>query len=236
LIDCLAFGAHPDDVELFCCGVLIKLKKQGYSTGIVDITQGELSTNGDIKSRQIESDKASKLLDLDFRENLNLSDGNIENTLKNRRSVIRLIRKVRPKICLLPYWQDRHPDHVAASILLKEAIFYSGLKKIETNQEAYRPGTILYYMLHWVFEPSFIVNISQEFERKIEVIKAYSSQFSKRDEGVTQTYINIPKFLESLETRARFFGQQINQSYGEPFYYEGKLNIENVIQFFAPQE
>jgi bacillithiol biosynthesis deacetylase BshB1 len=236
LIDCLAFGAHPDDVELFCCGVLIKLKKQGYTTGIVDITRGELSTNGDIKSRQLEADKASKLLDLNLRENLNLPDGNIENTIKNREKVVSLIRKIRPKICLLPYWQDRHPDHVAASLLLKDAIFYAGLPKVETNLEAYRPETVLYYMLHWSFEPTFIVDISKEFERKMEAISAYASQFNKRDVGLKQTYINKPQFLESIETRAKFFGQLINQSYGEPFLYEGKLKIDNLIQFFTRQE
>jgi len=232
-IDCIAFSPHPDDAELFCGGLLIKIKKQGYTTAVVDLTQGELSTNGNPKQRRKESESASDKMQINIRKNLNLPDGNIENNLINRKLVIEIIRELRPKICLIPYWQDRHPDHIAGSQLLESAIFYSGLAKINTGQSEYRPDTILYYMLHYEFDPSFVVDISDEMDEKVQAIKMYESQFSLNRANESMTYINRPEFLESIFNRAAHYGQKIGVKFAEPYYYRGILKIDNIPQFFA---
>jgi len=232
-IDCLAFGPHPDDVELFCGGILIKLKKQGYSTAVVDLTRGELSTNGDVETRLNEAGSAKDILNLDIRLNLGLKDGALENSPENRQEVIKSVRSLRPKICLVPYWEDRHPDHEFASVLLKRAIFDAGLKKIESGQEAYRPKTIIYYLLHNFINPTFAVDISNEMDQKLEAIKAYVSQFSSSTKDGFSTHINKPEFLSSIITRSEFLGQQIDVKYAEGFYYPGIMKIDNILNFFS---
>jgi len=232
-IDCLAFGAHPDDVELFCSGLLVKLHKQGYATGIVDLTKGELSTNGTLEIRNKETIKASKILKVEVRDNLEFEDGNIENTKQNRIEVIKCIRKYKPDLILQPYWEDRHPDHIAASKLITDACFYSGLSKITTNQEPYRPKTTLYYMMHTTFIPSFIVNISEEMEIKIKTIKAYNSQFGQIKSKKINTYINQPEFFDSIVNRAKFYGYEIKKEFGEPYFYKGTLGINNIMEVFS---
>jgi bacillithiol biosynthesis deacetylase BshB1 len=233
VIDCLAFGPHPDDVELFCSGVLIKLKKQGYSTGIVDLTLGELSTNGDTDTRLKEAESAKQILELDIRINLGLKDGSIDSSWENRQEVIKTIRSLRPKICLIPYWEDRHPDHESASGLLKRAIFDSGLSKIDTSQERFRPNVIIYYILHHFVDPTFVVDISEQMDQKLESINAYESQFSSSTKKGIGTHINNPDFLNSIITRAKFLGDRIGVKYAEGFYYPGMMKIDNIINFFS---
>ncbi len=232
-IDCLAFGPHPDDVELFCGGTLIKLKKQGFSTAIVDLTRGELSTNGDIDTRLAEADKAKQILELDIRLNLGLSDGSLDISGENRQEIIKAIRSLRPKICLIPYWEDRHPDHESASRLLNRSIFDAGLKKIETGQETFRPKTTIYYMLHKFVDPTFVVDISDEMDQKLELIKVYVSQFSSSSKNGVSTYINKPEFLKFIVTRAEFLGQQIGVKFAEGFYYPAVMKIDNITNFFS---
>ena len=232
-IDCLAFGAHPDDVELFCSGLLIKIKKQGYTTGIIDLTKGELSSNGTLEVRKEETKKASKILQVDLRENLEFEDGNIENSKQNRIEIIKYIRRFKPDLILQPYWEDRHPDHEAASKIITDACFYSGLNKIDTNQEPHRPKTILYYMMHTAFNPSVIVNISEEMEIKIKTIKAYNSQFGQLNGQKINTYINRPEFFDSIVNRAKFYGYEINKDYGEPYFYKGIIRIDKIMDFFS---
>jgi len=192
-----------------------------------------LSTNGDVEVRQSEAKEAARILGLDMRQNLGLTDGYLESTPTNRRSIIEVIRSLRPQICLIPYWEDRHPDHQAAARLLERAIFDAGLIKINTGQEAFRPEIILYYMLHQPFTPSFIVDISEEMEFKMAAIRAYVSQFTEFSKGAQSTYINSTNFLDSIQTRAEFFGQQIGAKFGEGYYYRGMLKINNILQFFS---
>ena len=231
--DCLAFGPHPDDVELFCSGVLIKLKAQGFKTAIVDLSAGELSSNGDVNTRLKEAESAKEILNLDARLNLGLPDGSLDSSWDNRQEVIRTIRSLKPKICLIPYWQDRHPDHEAASGLLKRSIFDAGLGKIDTGQEPFRPKTTLFYMLHRYFDPTFVVDITGQMDQKLESIKAYDSQFSSDTTENTPTYINKPEFLQSVITRAEFLGQKIGVKYAEGFYFPGIMKIDNIIDFFS---
>ena len=232
-IDCLAFGAHPDDIELFCSGLLAKLTKQRYTTGIIDLTRGELSSNGTREIRESETKKASEILQVTIRQNLEFQDGNIENNHQNRIEIIKQLREYQPNIVLLPYWEDRHPDHVAASKIITDACYYSGLSKIDTNQEPHRPKTILYYMMHSIFTPSLIVDISKEMDTKIKAIKSYESQFGQSDEKNNETYINKPEFFDSIVNRAKFYGYEINAKYGEPYYYKGILKIDNIMSVFS---
>jgi len=232
-VDCLAFGPHPDDVELFCGGVLIKLKKQGFSTAVVDLTHGELSTNGDIDLRMKEAERAKQILGLDIRLNLGMKDGSLESSLQNRQEIIKTVRSLRPKICLVPYWEDRHPDHEFASHLIKRGLFDAGLVKIDTGQESFRPKTVIYYILHNMIAPTFVVDISEEMEKKLESIKTYESQFSSLPRNGVSTYINNPAFLKSIITRDEYLGQQIGVTYAEGFYYPGVFKIDNIINFFS---
>jgi len=229
----IAFGTHPDDVELFCGGTIIKMVKQGYKLAIVDLTSGELSTRGNVGKRKKEAEQASKILKIDIRENIGLPDGNLINSFKHRLKIIDILRKLKPRIVFIPYWADRHPDHENASKLLSDSCFYSGLSMIESKYSPYRPRHIIYYFHHQVEKPTFVVDISKEFEIKMEAIKAYKSQFYNPDSREPKTYISDKSFMESIETRARYFGYQIGVDYGEPFFVKSVLKIDNLLNVFA---
>jgi bacillithiol biosynthesis deacetylase BshB1 len=232
-VDLIAFGAHPDDVELFCGGTLIKYANSGNKTGVVDLTRGELSTRGNAQIRAEEAQKAAQLLKLSFRENVNIPDGKIENSENNRHKIIKILRLRRPKIVLIPFWNDRHPDHRNASQLLSDAIFYSGLAKIDTGHEAYRPDRIVFYFHHEISDPSFVVDISAEFDQKIEAIECYRSQFYQPGSKEPETYISSKAFRDSIEVRAKYFGFQAGVAYAEPFRIKGPLKINNLSDIFA---
>jgi len=232
-VDLIAFGTHPDDVELFCGGTLVKQAKLGRKTAVVDLTRGELSTRGTVELREAESGKAAQILNLAFRLNVAIPDGGIENSPENRLSLIKILRSHRPGIVFIPYWSDRHPDHVHASELLRDAVFYSGLAKIETGQEAFRPEYVLYYFHHEVSDPSFVVDISDEFEQKVQAIRAYDSQFYQSESNEPDTYISSKAFMDSIEVRAKYFGFKIGVGYGEPFLVKGPLKINNLSDIFA---
>lgn len=232
-IDVLAFGAHPDDVELFCSGLLLKLKSQGYSIGIIDLTRAELSTRGNVELRQRETEQASKILGLDVRENAGLTDGDINVNAHSKQVVIEYIRKYKPRIVLAPYWEDRHPDHIYASRLVSASFFYSGLAKVKTEHEAYRPQSLIHYFHHKVEKPSFIVDISSEFETKMAAVQAYKSQFFSKESTEEDTYISSPEFMESVINRAKYFGFQIGVEFGEPFFVKSAIKIDNIIEIFA---
>ena len=209
------------------------MQKQGFSTGIIDLTRGELSTNGTLEIRQAETKKASETLKVTIRENLGFQDGNIENTEQNRIEIIKCLKEFKPDLILQPYWEDRHPDHVAASKIISDACFYSGLSKLNTGQEPHRPKSILYYMMHTTFTPSFIVDISDEMDTKIKTIKSYKSQFNQSKEKKNNTYINQPEFFDSIVNRAKFYGYEIKTDFGEPYFYKGILRIDNIMNFFS---
>jgi N-acetylglucosamine malate deacetylase 1 len=230
--DVLAFAPHPDDAEMGCGGLLIKLKKAGYKTGIIDLTRGELSSNGDIETRTRETSAASEVLEIDLRENLDLQDGNIVNDIESRNRIIEIIRKYQPKMVLMPYYKDRHPDHENAHKLIKDSIFISGLVKYQTSMDFFRPDIVLNYMLHFEFIPSFIVDITDEFERKIEAVTAYKSQFFSTIEKDVVTHISTKSFNDILHTRARYFGLKINCSAGEAYFTNSKIKINDPLAFF----
>lgn len=220
-LDALFIGSHPDDIELTCGGTVCKLVKSGKKTGIIDLTKGELSTRGNPVQRKKETEKASKVLGIKIRKNLGLKDGNIINNSENRKKLIKLIREFQPEIVFAPYPSDRHPDHINASNLIREAVFYSGLRKIVTGKlNAYRPKKVFYYRHAYDIPISFIMDVSDSFGKKLEAIKCYDSQFynpnySKKE---PETYISSRRFLDDIITRAKFFGFKIGAEFGEPFF------------------
>jgi N-acetylglucosamine malate deacetylase 1 len=234
-LDVLAFGTHPDDLELCCGGTLILLARQGYRVGAVDLTRGELGTRGSAEIRAQETAAANKILKVGFRENLGIPDGNIERSQENVRRVIQILREHRPRLVLAPYWEERHYDHVHGSELVSEAVFYSGLAKIDTGQECFRPYRVLYYMGRVGFRPSFVVDVSATFEDKMHALRSYQSRFhsgagSKTSEP--ETLISTPYALEVVETMARHYGAMIGARYGEPFRTREALEISDPVRFF----
>lgn len=230
-LDALIFAAHPDDAELSMGGTIAKLVKYNKKVGIIDMTRGEMGTRGTVETRAEESAKASKILGVSHRENLDLIDGNVKFSQENLKKVVSAIRKYKPKIVFGPYKNDRHPDHIGAHQLVKEAMFFSGAAKFETIsetkiQENFRPERVFYYMQTYEFEPSFIVDISDTFDLKMKSVKAYSTQFFDPESSGPETFISSPRFIRYVEARATVFGFHIGKDYGEPFYSEEKIELK----------
>ena len=240
-LDVLAFAAHPDDVELCAGGTMCLLAKQGYQTGIVDFSKGELGSRGTPALRMEEAADAGKILGTSARVNLGIPDGNIENSKANQLLVIETIRRFRPHIVLLNPDIDRHPDHGAAASLVKSALFYAGLRKVETRgpdgnlQEPWRPDHALQYMQSTPFEPTLIVDVSEVWQERMDAMQAFKSQFfnpdykAKADEP--QTFISNPDYFKWIEARARTYGYMIGAKYGEPFVYpQGPIGVTDLLQ------
>lgn len=232
-LDILAICAHPDDIELSCGGTVAKCVKFGYKVGIIDLTEGELGTRGNRLIRRQEAVAAAKVLGIHVRENLKLPDGNIELSMENRLALIKVFRKYRPRTLLIPHSHERHPDHVHAHHLAKEAWFYAGLAKIKTRlakrtQEPWRPGHYLHFMQRYEFTPSFIVDVSDVFDIRMKAIRCFKSQFFDAQSQEPETLLSQKSFLELIETRAKYFGQQIGAAYGEPFYSTEPIGIADL--------
>ena len=235
-LDALAFAAHPDDVELSCAGTIIKLAKMGYKTGIVSLTAGEMGTRGTPEIRQKEFEAAGKIMGLSVHKNLGVPDSRVQANEENRLKVIKAIRAYTPKIVFAPYWETRHPDHAHCSHLVRESAFFSGLKKIDTGQEPFRPGKVIYYMEMYDFSPSFIVDVSDTFADKIKSIRAYDSQFHNPQNSANEdeeTFISSPEFLEFIIHRGEYWGNKIGAKYGEPFLIREPISITDPVALFG---
>jgi bacillithiol biosynthesis deacetylase BshB1 len=238
-IQVLAVAVHPDDVELCCSGTLMMEKLQGKTIGVVDLTRGELGTRGSPEIRAKEAETATRIMDLDIRENLGMPDGFFQNTEEYQRKLIRSIRKHRPEMVLASALADRHPDHGRAGMLISDSCFLSGLRKISTlddqgnEQEQWRPKYVLHFIQDRFYQPSFVYDISAVFDRKLEAIRAFSSQFHsttyKKEEP--QTYISGPEFLDSIIGRAQMMGKMIGVKYAEGFISEKMIGINNLDSF-----
>ena len=238
-LDAVAFGAHPDDIELFCGGTLIKLGSQGRKIGVISLTQGELGTRGSPEIRSQEFQEAATVLKVSTHKMLDIPDGDVAVNWENKLKIIREIRTYQPAVVFAPYWKDRHPDHENTSNLVREAAFLSGLKKIETDQQAHRPYKVIYYPCWFDFKPSFVVNITECHDQKIKAIQAYRSQFDHPDKsefGDEETLISRPEFLERITTRDRFYGSSIGTTFGEPFLVREPLRLDDPIGFFDTSE
>lgn len=237
-LDVLAFGAHADDVELACSGTILKLGALGYKTGVITLTRGEMATRGSVKLRTQEFAQSAKIMDLATHKMLDIPDGRIEVTWENKIKIIKKIRAYRPRIVFAPYWVSRHPDHEKASHLVREAAYFSGLKKLKTDQEPYRPYKVIYYQTRFEFKPSFIVDISDFQERKLKSILCYKSQLHHLDKakfGTDETLLSSPEFLDRIVTRDKQYGTYIGVKYGEPFLVREAIKINDLVDFFGPE-
>jgi N-acetylglucosamine malate deacetylase 1 len=233
-LDLLAFGVHPDDIELSCAGTLLMEKNNEKKVGIIDLTQGELGTRGTAQSRKEEAQDSAVILGVDVRENLEMADGFFKNDEENQRKIIRVLRKYRPEIILCNAPDDRHPDHGRSAQLVNDAAFLSGLIKIETcddsgtKQEAWRPKYVFNYIQDLYFKPDFVIDISPVFDKKIESIEAFTTQFynPKANDKEPQTYISSPEFLESIINRAKMYGKMIGVKYAEGFLSKKMIGIK----------
>jgi bacillithiol biosynthesis deacetylase BshB1 len=225
-LDILALAAHRDDVEQTCGGTLLKMAERGYRTGILDLTQGEMGTRGSAAERASEAADAARILKVSWRDALDIPDGRVENTWENRLKVVRVLREQRPRVLILPYWEGRHPDHYTASILGYEAAFLSGLAKLpiaelaiagtKTETAPHRPFKIIYASLYRDVRPTFVVDISDQFETRLAALMAYKSQFTDQEAG-SGIFPAQQEIRARVESMARYYGMLGGVTYGEPF-------------------
>jgi bacillithiol biosynthesis deacetylase BshB1 len=235
-LDILAIAAHRDDVEQTCGGTLLKMAQCGHRTGILDLTRGELGTRGTAEDRAREAAAAAKILQASWRQALDIPDGRVENTWENRLKVARVIREQRPRVVILPYWEGRHPDHYTASTLGYEACFLAGLAKLDVSGEGtrverapspagsgdsslavpHRPFKIIYATLYYDVRPTFVVDITEQFEGRLESLLAYKSQFTDQEAGKGD-FPAQAEIRSRIEAMARFYGMMAGVTYAEPF-------------------
>lgn len=232
-LDILAFGAHPDDVEISCAGTILKHIEYGYKIGIIDLTGGELGTRGNKLLRLKEANAAAQMLNITIRENLNMRDGFFVNDESHQLQIIQKIRQYRPKIIFANAPSDRHNDHGRAALLVKEAAFLSGLSKIETHlngqkQEPWRPVAVYHYIQDYYLQPDFVVDISSYFEKKIKVLQCYASQFYNPSSNEPETPISRKDFFDVIESKARIMGRYIFCEYAEGFIINRPIGIDDV--------
>jgi len=234
-LDILAFAAHPDDVELSASGTVLRYVAEGKKVGIIDFTEGELSTRGTVESRYEESAKASKIMGLSARENLRMADGFFEDSAENKRLLIQQIRKYQPEIVLANTISDRHPDHGRAGKLVEDACFLAGLRKIETTldgeeQLPYRPRLVAHYIQDYYLEPSFVIDISPYVEQKIEVIKAFRTQFFDPTSTEPSTPISGEEFFDFLKGRMLSMGRPAGIKYAEGFVISRVFGVKDLFE------
>jgi len=214
--DVLAIAAHRDDVEQTCGGTLLRMAARGLRTAILDLTRGEAGTRGTAEERAREAAEAANLLGVNRREALDLPDGAIENTLENRRKIVRVLREVRPRVVILPYWQARHPDHAIVATLGYEACFLAGLSKVETGAAPHRPFKIVYASLYADVRPSFVVDITPFIDQRHRALMAYKSQYANQAAGGA-LFVPEDEIRERTLAEARHYGLLAGVQYGEPF-------------------
>jgi len=229
-LDILAIAAHRDDVEQTCGGTLLKMAERGYRTGILDLTRGEMGTRGSAEDREREAEDAARILKASWRGALDIPDGRVENTWENKLKVARVLREHRPRTVILPYWKGRHPDHYAASTLGYEACFLAGLSKLDVggrspahsseagtqNLAPHRPFKIIYATLYYDVRPTFVVDITEQFEARLQSLMAYKTQFSDQDAG-RDLFPAQKEIRNRVEAMARFYGMLGGVEYAEPF-------------------
>lgn len=229
-LDVLFFGAHPDDVEWGAGGMALQLAAQGCSFGIVDLTDGEMGSRGTPVERKEEASQASLFIGAAARESLHMPDCGITDSPEQRCMVASVLRRYRPKIVIAPYWEDRHPDHAAAGKTIRHAALYATLRKLADENPPHKPPIFLYYLLHGVERPCFVVDISHVFEKKLELLKIHRSQFSKTAEEFGVLPLGLGDYLFALESRDRFFGSLAGVHFGEALVIDQPLKLNSLAQ------
>jgi bacillithiol biosynthesis deacetylase BshB1 len=229
-VDLLAIAAHRDDAELTCAGTLIKAQRAGYRTGIIDLTAGETGTRGDAATRAREAQDAAKIMGVAERVNAGLPDGGIFNTHQNRQTVVELIRRMRPTTVIVPFPAGRHPDHRIASELCRDASYLAGLVKYDAPGEAHRPAKVLYAQAYREdpVKPTFVVDISAEFDAKMEAIHCYSSQFDGA-KAAGELFPTGQDLYALIRVQNAHYGSLIRCAYGEPFYTLETVQVDDVV-------
>jgi len=235
-LDLLAIAAHPDDVELTCGGTLLKMAQRGYKTGILDLTAGEMGTRGTPELRAKEATKAATLLSVKWRGTLGVPDSDVQASRQHKLRLATMIRQLRPKTVILPYWEARHPDHYHASTLGYEGCFLAGLKQLPVEGEAFRPFKILYSSSYADVRPTFVVDITAQYEQRRKAILAFASQFrpEKGESAAThkkqQVFLAIDRLEDQMNQLARRYGELIGVKYGEPFLQKELMKVEDVVK------
>ena len=227
-LDILAIAAHPDDIEQTCGGTLIRMAERGYRTGALDLTAGDMGTRGTPEQRLAEAEVAARHLRLDWRGNLRFPDARLENTLSARMTLAVKIRELRPRVVILPYWEGRHPDHYRASELGYEACFLAGLKKLDEYSAPHRPYKVIYASLYANVKPSFVVDISGQFEARMAALLSYESQYGTQGEG-SGLFPQEQEIRERLGAAARFYGNLIGVKYGEPYLVKETMQVDDIV-------
>jgi bacillithiol biosynthesis deacetylase BshB1 len=233
-VDVLTIAAHPDDIELTCAGTLIKMVDKGYSVGILDLTQGEMGTRGTPEIRAKEAEAAREAIGARFRERLNLGDSRLTASIENRFAVAEKIREACPKTVILPYWEARHPDHYIAATLGYEACYAAGLKQLPVGGQPHRPKKIMYASMYWEVKPSFLVDISPQFKRKLAAINCFASQFAGDLRDITELYPAWGKLIDRITTQCKYFGHLMGVEYAEPFVVKESLAIDDIVDMPVP--
>lgn len=235
-IDILAFGAHPDDIEIGMGGTIAKYTSLGKKVVVIDFSRGEMGTRGSVEERKTEADSATEKLGLTLRKNLNLPDGKLNPSDEFVEAAVREIRIYKPKIIFAPYMNDRHPDHIGVSTIVKQAHFFSGVGGYKTynnsmEQDRYRASYLFYYQQTYEFSPTFLIDISNHFNTKMNSVLAYKTQFYNPKSEQPETFISSPNFLEFLESRAKNYGFKIGKRYAEAFFSETQieLNLSDIL-------
>jgi bacillithiol biosynthesis deacetylase BshB1 len=229
-LDILAIAAHRDDVEQTCGGTLLKMAQRGHRTGILDLTRGEMGTRGSAEDRAREATEAAHILKVSWREALDIPDGRVENTWENRLKVARVIRQTRPRVLILPYWKGRHPDHYTASILGYEACFLAGLAKLSVDGlPPHRPFKVVYATLYYDVRPTFVVDITAQFEERFRSLMAYKTQFSDQDAG-KGIFPAEAEIRTRIDAMARYYGLLGGVTYAEPFLQKEVGLIEDLTE------
>ena len=227
-LDILAIAAHPDDIEQTCGGTLIRMAERGYRTGALDLTAGDMGTRGTPEQRLAEAENAARQMRLSWRGNLRFPDARLENDISARMTLAVKIRELRPRVVILPYWTGRHPDHYRTSELGYEACFLAGLKKLDEYTEPHRPHKILYSSLYANVTPSFVVDISAQFEARMAALLCYESQYGAHEEG-SGLFPQEQEIRERLGAIARFYGNLIGVKYGEPFVVKETMEVDDIV-------
>jgi len=230
ILDILAIAAHPDDVELTCGGTLLKSAQQGYKTGILDLTAGEMGTRGTPATRAQEAARAAKILKVSYRGTLGVPDSDVQPSRQHKLALAQKIRELRPHTVILPYWEARHPDHYHASALGYEGCFLAGLKQLPLEGEPYRPFKILYCTSFEGMPPTFIVDITKQYDTRRRAILAYGSQFRPaKSERRQRVFLAIDELDNRMDLLARHYGALIGVKYGEPFLQKEPMQVEDVV-------
>jgi N-acetylglucosamine malate deacetylase 1 len=227
-LDVLALAAHPDDVEQTCGGTLIRMAEQGYRTGVLDLTAGDMGSRGTPELRIEESQAAAGHMLLAWRQNLRWPDARLENTITARMTMAGVIRRVKPRVVILPYWTGRHPDHYRTTEIGYEACFLAGLRRLEEDTPAHRPFKVLYASLYANVTPSFVVDISRQFDRRMAALLSYVSQYGSSGDA-SELFPNQKEIEERLASVARFYGNLIGVKYGEPFVVKEAIQIDDIV-------